>query len=100
MPAYIIVQIRVTDAQTYQKYAAQVAPTIAQYDGRYLVRGGEFEVLEGEWDQWRHVVLEFPSVERARQWHASAEYAPLKALRMSASHRQAIVIEGFSPSAA
>jgi uncharacterized protein (DUF1330 family) len=97
MSAYIIVQIRITNAETFQKYAVQVAPTLAQYDGRYVIRGGEYEVLEGEWPQWRHVVLEFPSVERAREWYDSPEYAPLKALRMRASHGQAIVIEGYSP---
>jgi len=91
-----MVQLRITDPDTFKEYAAQVAPTIALYDGRYLVRGGEYEVLEGEWPELRHVVLEFPSVERARQWHDSPEYAPLKALRMSASQGNAIVIEGYN----
>ena len=96
MPAYIMVQIRITDTDKFKEYAQQVPPTIAQYGGRYVVRGGEYEVLEGEWPEWRHVVLEFPSAERAREWYNSPEYAPLKALRMSASQGRAIVIEGFA----
>ena len=95
MSAYIMVQVRITDTEVFKEYAAQVPATIAQYDGRYVVRGGKYETLEGEWPEWRHVVLEFPSVERAREWYDSAEYAPLKAMRMSASQGRAIVIEGF-----
>lgn len=95
MAAYILVQLQITDPENFTKYQAQVPATIAQYDGRYLIRGGEYEVLEGEWPQLRHVVLEFPSTERARQWYESPEYAPLKALRMSASDGNGILIKGI-----
>ncbi len=95
MAAYVMVQLQITDPETFKKYQAQVPATIAQYGGRYLVRGGEYEVLEGEWPQLRHVVLEFPNAERAREWYDSPEYAPLKALRMSASEGNGILIQGM-----
>jgi uncharacterized protein (DUF1330 family) len=94
MSAYAMFQIRITDAETYKQYVAQVAPTIAQYGGRFLVRGGAYETLEGEWPEWRHVVLEFPSKEQARAWYDSPEYTPLKRLRQSASEGRGIIIEG------
>ncbi|MFT5447718.1 MAG: hypothetical protein ACI9DC_002895 [Gammaproteobacteria bacterium] len=95
MAAYVMVQLQITDPEAFKKYAAEVPATIARFDGRYLIRGGEYEVLEGEWPQSRHVVLEFPSAERAREWYDSPEYAPLKALRMSASNGNGILIEGI-----
>lgn len=94
MPAYAMFQIRITDPDTYKQYVAQVAPTIAQYAGRFLVRGGAYEVVEGDWPEWRHVVLEFPSVQQARAWYDSPEYTPLKQLRQSASEGRGIIIEG------
>ena len=97
MPAYFMVQLQITDAERFKEYATQVPATIAQYGGRYLVRGGEYQVLEGEWPRRRHVVLEFPSAEQARAWYDSDEYAPLKALRLSASEGAGILIEGVEP---
>jgi uncharacterized protein (DUF1330 family) len=95
MPGYVMAQVRITDMERFKEYAAQVPATIAQYDGRYLVRGGDYEVLEGDWPEWRHIVLEFPSVARAREWYASPEYAPLIKLRQSASEGRVIVIEAY-----
>jgi len=97
MPAYFIVQLEITDAEPFQEYAAKVPATVEKFGGRYLVRGGTYDVLEGEWPERRHVVLEFPSVERARAWYDSPDYAPLKALRLSASRGAGILIEGVEP---
>lgn len=97
MPAYFMVQLEVTDVDRFKEYAAQVPATVEKFGGRYLVRGGEYEVLEGQWPQRRHVVLEFPSVEQARAWYDSDDYAPLKALRLSASQGAGILIEGVGP---
>jgi uncharacterized protein (DUF1330 family) len=94
MPVYAMFQVRVTDPATYDRYRAQVAPTIAQYGGRFLVRGGAYETLEGDWPEYRHVVLEFATREQARAWYDSPEYAPLRALRQSASEGRGILIEG------
>jgi len=97
MPAYFMVQLQITDAERFKEYAAKVPATVEKFGGRYLVRGGEYQVLEGEWPQRRHVVLEFPSVTQARAWYDSEDYAPLKALRIAASEGSGILIEGVGP---
>jgi uncharacterized protein (DUF1330 family) len=95
MPAYVVVQIAVHDAQTYERYKQLAPPSIAHYGGRYLVRGGATEALEGTWQPPRFVILEFPSVERARAWWASPEYAVAKALRQSSAHTMMLLAEGL-----
>lgn len=97
MAAYIMVQLTINDPEKFQTYAAQVPATIEKFGGRYMIRGGEYEVLEGEWPQRRHVVLEFPDKATARAWYDSEDYAPLKALRFAASDGNAILIEGYDP---
>ncbi len=94
MAGYLIVQNEVSDAEAYEAYKAEAAPTVAAYGGEYVVRGGEFEVLEGAWSMPRTVIIRFPSVERARAWYNSPEYAAPKAVRQSASSGNMIIIEG------
>ena len=94
MSAYVLVQVEVQDAATYEKYKPMVPPTIAAYGGRIIVRGGKSEILEGDWSPKRMVVLEFPSVEQAKKWWASEEYAEAKALRQRSAKTQMIVVEG------
>ncbi len=94
MPAYVIVDIDVKDAKTYPEYVAKAPATIALYGGRYLARGGKTEKLEGDWTPGRLVILQFDSVERAKEWLNSPEYAPIKALRHKAAHSNMVVIEG------
>ncbi len=94
MPAYVIVQVDVTDPATFETYRAQVPATLAPYGGEYVVRGGTMEVLEGAWPFPRCVVLKFPDMATAKAWHASPEYAgPLK-LRQAAARSNMIVVEG------
>ena len=95
MPAYIVVQIEVDDPVTYERYRQLAPPSIAKYDGRYLVRGGACEVLEGSWSPPRLVVLEFPTLERAREWWASPEYAEARALRQSSARTDMLVVPGI-----
>jgi uncharacterized protein (DUF1330 family) len=95
MPAYVIAHIDVTDPQNYEEYKKMSPSSIAHYGGRFLVRGPKPEVLEGTWDPKRLVLLEFPSVERAREWWASAEYAPAKAKRQATSIGTLIILEGL-----
>lgn len=97
MTAYVMVQLQITDPDGFKEYAARVPPTIEKYGGRYVVRGGDYEVLEGGWPERRHVVLEFPSREDARAWYDSEDYAPLKAMRFAASDGNAILIDGYDP---
>jgi uncharacterized protein (DUF1330 family) len=94
MSAYVIVDIDIHDAPGLEEYRKQVPATITKYGGRFIVRGGKFERLEGEWQPKRLVLLEFPSVEQARRWYDSEEYRPLKAMRLKASNSNLILVEG------
>lgn len=94
MPAYVIVQIDVTDPKTFEAYRAQVPATLAKYGGEYAVRGGKMEVLEGTWPFPRCVVLKFPDMDAAKAWHGSAEYAGPMKLRQTAARSNLIVVEG------
>jgi uncharacterized protein (DUF1330 family) len=94
MAAYIIVDIDVHDAPGLEEYRRQVPPTLARYGGRFVVRGGAFQALEGTWQPKRLVVLEFPSAEQARRWYDSEEYRPLKTMRLQASTSNLVLVEG------
>lgn len=94
MSAYFIVDIDIHDAAGLEEYRKQVPATITKYGGRFIVRGGKFEQLEGEWQPKRLVLLEFPSAEQARRWYDSEEYRPLKAMRLKASKSNLILVEG------
>jgi uncharacterized protein (DUF1330 family) len=94
MAAYIVVQVDVKDPTRYADYRAMVPPTLERYGGRFIVRGGKTEALEGNWAPKRFVVVEFPSVEQAKAWWASPEYADAKALRQATSETLMIVAEG------
>jgi len=96
MPAYVILDIDVTDAKTYAKYKELGPPAVAAHGGRYLVRGGSLESLEGSWLPSRFVILEFPAVEAARAWWASPEYAPAKALRHASARTEMLLVEGVA----
>ncbi|HVE79894.1 MAG TPA: DUF1330 domain-containing protein [Gemmatimonadaceae bacterium] len=95
MPAYIIVEIDITDPVRYDRYRQLAAPTIPLYDGRYLARGGPTEPLEGTWQPKRLVILEFPNSDRARAWWSSPEYAPAKALRYECARSEMLLVEGL-----
>ncbi len=95
MPAYVVVDIAVDDPQRYEAYKAQAPASIAAHGGRYLARGGRTEVLEGEWQPQRLVILEFPTMERAKQWIDSQHYAPARALRHATAHTNMVLTEGL-----
>lgn len=97
MPAYVIVEIDITDPQTYERYKAMAPSSIAAYDGRYIVRGAAVQCLEGDWNPPRLVILEFPDAGKARAWWASPEYAVAKALRQACAETEMILVEGLSP---
>ena len=94
MAAYIIAELEVTDPATFDEYRKGVPSTIAAYGGRYLVRGGALESLEGGWTPKRMVVLEFPSMEQARRWYASPEYRSLLAMRQRSTKSKVVLSEG------
>ncbi len=94
MAAYVIADVNVTDPKSYDEYRKMVPATVEKYGGRFLARGGAFEVKEGDWKPTRLVVLEFPSLEQARKWYHSPEYAPALALRLKAANAKLILVEG------
>ncbi len=94
MSAYIVVQVDVKDPVRYEDYRKLVPASLTKYGGRFIVRGGKTETLEGTWSPKRFVMVEFPDVERAKAWWASDDYAVAKALRQATSHTEMIVVEG------
>jgi uncharacterized protein (DUF1330 family) len=92
--AYIVVQVDVKDPVRYEDYKKMVPGSLAEYGGRFIVRGGRTETLEGNWAPSRFVMLEFPDAERARAWWASERYAEAKALRQATASTQMILAEG------
>jgi uncharacterized protein (DUF1330 family) len=94
MPAYFIVDIDVTDSTAFEEYRKAVPATVETYGGKFLVRGGRMEVVEGSWRPKRVVVTEFPSLEQAKRWYDSEEYRALKALRLRTSKENVILVEG------
>jgi uncharacterized protein (DUF1330 family) len=94
MPAYVIANVNVQDAATFEEYRKQVPATIVKHGGRYIVRGGRVERVEGSWNPTRLVVLEFPSMEQARRWYDSEEYREPKALRMTCAMTDVVFADG------
>ena len=94
MAAYIIVEVEITDPDRYREYVKAVPATLEPFGGRFLVRGGRAENLEGPWQPKRIVVAEFESTERARAWWSSEIYRAPRALRQSAAVTNMIVVEG------
>jgi uncharacterized protein (DUF1330 family) len=94
MPAYFIVDIDVTDPTAFEEYRKAVPATVEKYGGKFLVRGGRMEVVEGSWRPKRVVVTEFPSLEQAKRWYDSEEYRALTALRLRTSKGNVILVEG------
>ena len=94
MAAYIIVSITVQDPVRYEAYKSMVPPSLAAYGGKFIVRGGKLETLEGGWSPERFVIIEFPSADQAKAWWGSTEYAEAKALRQATSVSEMIVVEG------
>jgi uncharacterized protein (DUF1330 family) len=94
MAAYVVVQVDIKDPVRYEAYKKMVPPSFEKYGGRFVVRGGKTQTLEGTWAPQRFVIVEFPSIEQANAWWASPEYAEAKALRQATASTQMIVAEG------
>ncbi len=94
MAAYVIVDLEITDPVNYEEYKKLAGATVEKYGGKYLVRGGACETLEGDWRPKRIVVLEFENVERARAWLNSPEYAGPRKMRHRTAKAKMIVVEG------
>jgi uncharacterized protein (DUF1330 family) len=92
--AYLVVNVEVTNSIRYQDYVRQVKGSVEAYGGRYLVRGGCAEIVEGNWVPHRFVVVEFPDSAHARSWWDSAEYASAKKIRQESANTDMVIFEG------
>ena len=94
MSAYVIVEIEVQDPVGYEEYKKQAAATVQAHGGKYIVRGGKTEVLEGDWQPKRIVVLEFDSMERAKEWLTCEEYREPRKKRHATAKTNMILVDG------
>ncbi len=94
MTAYVIFEGEVFDAEAYEAYKAAAAPTVAAVGGRYLVRGGRVDALEGEVPTGRTVVVELPSREVALEWYASDAYGRARELRLGCAEVNMYLVDG------
>jgi uncharacterized protein (DUF1330 family) len=95
MPAYVIVETDVHDPEQYERYKAASPDAVHGGGGRFVVRGGDLRVLEGDWEPSRLVMLEFPDLETARRWYESAEYQEVKRLRDGAANLRMVAVQGL-----
>ncbi len=94
MAGYVIADVEVTDPELFAEYRKLVSATIDKYGGKYLARGGDSEVMEGDWTPHRTVVIEFESMDRAREWYHSDEYAPALRMRLDSANSSVIIVDG------
>jgi uncharacterized protein (DUF1330 family) len=97
MAAYVISDVEILDSALIARYRALAEASIAKYGGRYIVRGGAIDVIEGDWTPQHVVIVEFPTMARAHEWYRSSEYAEALLLRQSALRRRLIFVEGVAP---
>lgn len=95
MKAYMVVEIDTTNPELMADYRTKTPAAIAEFGGRFIVRGGACETLEGGWTPPRLVIIEFPSMEKAKAFYASETYKPLLAQRLAAGRSRAVLIEGY-----
>ena len=94
MTGYVIAQIEVTNLEKYKEYVAKVSDIVKKYGGEYLVRGGEYKVMEGKSSYSRYVLIKFPTYEKALEWYNSEEYKPVKQIRLENSKSNQIILKG------
>ena len=97
MTAFIIFEVDVKDPERYVENRELIRPTLEPYGGCFIVRGGSVECLEGSWNPARLVIVEFPSMEKAREWWGSVEYRPAKQVRQETTNTEMILVKGVSP---
>ena len=95
MKGYLIANLDIQDQPTFQRYREQVMPLIAKYGGRYIVRGGEVQDVEGHLGLKRLIVLEFPTLDAARTFYDSPEYQPIKAIRFQSTTSDVALVGGY-----
>ncbi|HTK09562.1 MAG TPA: DUF1330 domain-containing protein [Ktedonobacteraceae bacterium] len=96
MSAYYLVEVNVTNPELYEEYRQMVGPTLEKYGGKFLVRGGSTQTIEGDWAPQRIVILEFENSEQFQRWYYSPEYTTARNIRFRASTSQGILIQGYT----
>lgn len=94
MAAYFLGEVQVEDPQTYEEYHKLVGPTVEQYGGKFLVRGGATETIEGNWQPQRLVIIEFEDTEQFKRWYHSPEYTHAREIRFKTSTGKAVLVRG------
>ena len=94
---YVVVNVKVKNAERYPEYAKRAYETVVQFGGRYLTRGSPPEIKEGHPQLSRFVIVEFPSLDDARRWYDSEEYKPIRALRWEWAESELFFVEGVTP---
>lgn len=95
MAGYVLLDLEIFDNEAMEEYKKLAPPSIAAYDGKFIVRGGEKIVLEGDWSPERLVILEFPSLERAKEWYHSDMYTEASVFRNKAAKTKMLLVEGI-----
>jgi uncharacterized protein (DUF1330 family) len=95
MPAYVIVETDIHDHEQYEQYKAASPGAVAAGGGRFVVRGGDLAVLEGDWHPSRLVILEFEDLEAAKQWYSSDQYQEIMKLRAGAARLNMVAVQGL-----
>lgn len=97
MAAYAIANISIKNQDAYAEYSKQVPETVSRWGGRFIVRGGSLEKLDGDWEPKRLVVIEFPNLETAQNWYRSDEYQAILPIRLANSEGGVVLVEGYGP---
>ena len=95
MAGYVIADVEVTNPELFAEYRALVPETVELYGGRYLARGGETTLIEGDRAPSRAVIIEFESAARAKEWYDSPEYEPIKRMRLDSANSNVVIVEGL-----
>tara|TARA_Y100000590_G_scaffold468946_1_gene653988 strand:+ start:2194 stop:2481 length:288 start_codon:yes stop_codon:yes gene_type:complete len=94
MSAYVIAQVNIINKEPYKEYLKRTTPLVNKYEGEFIVRGGKFENVYGNWNYSRNVIIKFPSYNKAMKWYKSDDYRPVKKIREDNSECNVIIIEG------
>ena len=94
MSGFVIANIDIKNPEGYKEYVGKVVPTVKKFGGEYLVRAGEYKVVEGEWKNSRTVVIKFPDYDKALEWYNSEEYKPVRQIRLDNSVGNFIIVKG------
>ena len=94
--AYVLVDTKISNNENYEVYKSKAKPIAERFGGKYLTRGGEMDVVQSDlWSPTRLVLVEFPSIEKARAFHSSEDYADVKKIRKENAESTLVILEGL-----